>query len=142
MLQARTLVDDTYAINVAKTEYREGFNTGDVERVVSVFALEFTDNSDGRPSRYGKDGPAKLRHYLEGLFSEYRTQLNIIIAAIVLAGDLAYDYGWHELTLTPRNGGDPRLVRKRYLEIWRKQQNGEWRIIRYIDNDDLPDVVD
>jgi len=86
-------VDETYAINVAKTEYREGFNTGDAERVVSVFAPEFTDNSDGRPSRYGKDGPAKLRHYLEGLFAEYRTELNIIIAAIVIAGDLAYDYG-------------------------------------------------
>jgi hypothetical protein len=42
-------VDDTYLINVAKTEYREGFNPGDADRVVSVFAPEFTDNSDGRP---------------------------------------------------------------------------------------------
>ena len=57
-------MDDTYAINVAKTEYREGFNTGDADRVVSVFAPEFTDNSDGRPSRYGKDAPAKLRQHL------------------------------------------------------------------------------
>ena len=134
-------MDDTYAINVAKTEYREGFNTGDPERVVSVFAPEFTDNSDGRPSRYGKDAPANLRRYLEDLFADYKTHLNIIIAAIVLAGDLAYDYGWHELTLTLRNGGEPRLVRKRYLELWRKQESGEWRIIRYIDNLDLPDVV-
>lgn len=135
-------MDDTYAINVAKTEYREGFNTGDAERVVSVFAPEFTDNSDGRPSRYGKDAPANLRRYLEDLFADYKIHLNIIIAAIVLAGDLAYDYGWHELTLTLRKGGEPRLVRKRYLELWRKQESGEWRIIRYIDNDDLPDVVD
>jgi len=142
VLQARIVMDDTYAINVAKTEYREGFNTGDAERVVSVFAPEFTDNSDGRPSRYGKDAPAKLRRYLEDLFADNKTHLNIVIAAIVLAGDLAYDYGWHELTITPRNGGEPRLVRKRYLELWRKQKNGEWRIIRYIDNDDLPDVVD
>ena len=110
--------------------------------MVSVFAPEFTDNSDGRPSRYGKDAPAKLRHYLEDLFADYRTQLNIIIAAIVLAGDLAYDYGWHELTLTPRNGGETQLIRTRYLEVWRKQESGEWRIIRYIDNNDLPDVVD
>ena len=135
-------MDDTYAINVAKTEYREGFNTGDAERVVSVFAPEFTDNSDGRPSRYGKDAPAKLRRYLEDLFADNKTHLNIVIAAIVLAGDLAYDYGWHELAITPWNGGEPRLVRKRYLELWRKQKNGGWRIIRYIDNDDLPDVVD
>lgn len=135
-------MDDTYAINVAKTEYREGFNMGDAARVVDVFAPEFTDNSDGRPSRYGKDAPAKLRQYLDGLFAEYKTHLSIIMAAIVISGNLAYDYGWHELTLTPRNGGSPQLVRKRYLELWRKQDSGEWRIIRFIDNADLPDVVD
>jgi ketosteroid isomerase-like protein len=135
-------VDDTYAINVAKTEYREGFNTGNVDGVLSVFAPEFTDNSDGRPSRYGKDAPLKLRRYLEQLFADYDANLIVIVAAIVISGNLAYDYGWHELTLTPRNGGERRLIRKRYLELWKKQQSGDWRIIRYIDNDDLPDVVD
>ena len=135
-------MDDTYAINVAKTEYREGFNTGNADRVLAVFASEFTDNSSGRPSRYGSDAPIKLRRYLEQLFADYNAHLSIIMAAIVISGDLAYDYGWHELTLRPRNGGVSRLIRKRYLELWRKQKNGEWRIIRYIDNDDLPDVVD
>jgi hypothetical protein len=67
-------MDDTYAINVAKTEYREGFNSGSADRVVSVFAPEFTDNSDGRPSRYGEDAPAKLRLYLKGLFAEYQSR--------------------------------------------------------------------
>lgn len=135
-------MDDTYAINVAKTEYREGFNTGNADRVLSVFAPEFTDNSSGRPSRYGSDAPIKLRRYLEQLFADYNAHLSIIMAAIVISGDLAYDYGWHELTLRPRNEGVPQLIRKRYLELWRKQKNGEWRIFRYIDNDDLPDVVD
>lgn len=135
-------MDDTYAINVAKTEYREGFNAGNPDRVLSVFAPEFTDNSDGRPSRYGKDAPIKLRRYLEQLFADYDTHMTIIMAAIVISGDLAYDYGWHELTLTPRKEGPSRLIRKRYLELWKRQKSGEWRIIRYIDNDDLPDVVD
>ena len=135
-------VDDTYAINVAKTEYREGFNTGDPDRVLSVFAPEFTDNADGRASRYGKDAPVKFRRYLQDLFDQHQAHLKIIMAAIVVSGDLACDYGWHELTLTPRNGDEPKLIRKRYLELWRKLPNGEWRIIRFIDNDDLPDVVD
>ena len=135
-------MDDTYAINVAKTEYREGFNTGNADRVLSVFAPEFTDNSDGRPSRYGKDAPLKLRRYLAELFAEYEVRLTIIMVSIVVLGSTAYDYGWHEFTLTPRKGGEARLVRKRYLELWGKQANGEWRIIRYIDNADLPDTVD
>ena len=135
-------VDDTYAINVAKTEYREGFNTGDADRVVAVFAPEFTDNSDGRPSRYGKDAPAKLRQHLKGLFAEYQANLNLVTVAIVISGNFAFEYGCQELTLTPKNGGEARFIRKRFLELWAKQTDGQWRIIRYIDNRDLPDVVD
>ena len=135
-------MDDTYAINVAKTEYREGFNTGDADRVVSVFAPEFTDNSDGRPSRYGADAPIKLRQYLQGLFAKYEAHLTVIAAGIIVSGNVAFDYGWHEFKLTPRSGGEARLVRKRYLEVWRKQADGDWRIVRFIDNQDLPDVVD
>ncbi len=135
-------MDDTYAINVAKTEYREGFNTADADRILSVFAPEFTDNSDGRPSCYGIDAPLRLRRYLDSLFAEFDVRLTIIMAAIAISGDIAYDYGWHEFTLTPKSGGAAQLVRKRYLELWKKQANGEWRIIRYIDNADLPDVID
>ena len=135
-------MDDTYLINVARTEYREGFNTGDADRVLAVFAPEFTDNSDGRPSRYGKDAPGKLRQHLKELFAEYQANLNLITPAIVVSGNMAFDYGYQELTLTPKSGGEARFVRKRFLEVWAKQSDGPWRIIRYIDNQDLPDVVD
>src|SRR5262249_4761976 len=111
-------MDDTYAINVAKTEYREGFNTGDADRVVSVFTPEFRNTSEGGPSRYGKDAPVKLRRYLEGLFTKYQANLNLITPAIVISGNLAFDYGCQEFTLTPKNGGEARFIRKRFLELW------------------------
>jgi hypothetical protein len=57
-------MDDVYAINVAKSQYRDGFNTGDVDQVLAVFAPEFTDMSDGRSNQYGADAPAKLRRHL------------------------------------------------------------------------------
>lgn len=96
----------------------------------------------GRPSRYGKDAPAKLRQHLKGLFAEYQANLNLITPAIVISGNLAFDYGCQELTLTPKNGGEARFIRKRFLELWAKQSDGQWRIILDIDNQDLPDVVD
>lgn len=134
-------MDDVYAINVAKSQYRDGFNTGDVDRVLSVFAPEFTDMSDGRPNRYGADARVKLRDYLADLFARYDAKLNVIIVAIPVLGNTAFDYGWHELTLMPRDGSDPIYRRTRYLELWRKQTDGEWRIFRYIDNADVPDTV-
>ena len=135
-------MDDVYAINVAKSNYREGFNTADVERVLSVFAPEFTDMSDSRPTRYRADAAVKLRRFLIELFAEYEAKLNVIINAISVFGDNAFDYGWHELTLTPRNGGEPVYRRTRYCELWSKRPNGDWRISRFMDNPDVPDTVD
>ena len=74
-------MDDVYAIDVAKSNYREGFNTSDVERVLSVFAPEFTDMSDSRPTRYRADAAAKLRRSLAQLFAEHEAKLNVIINA-------------------------------------------------------------
>ncbi len=135
-------MDDVYAINVAKSNYREGFNTSDVERVLSVFAAEFTDMSDLSPTRYRADAAAKLRRSLAQLFAEHQAKLNVIINAISVFGNNAFDYGWHELTLTPRNGGEPVYRRTRYFELWNKQPNSDWKISRFMDNQDVADTVD
>src|SRR5271157_4230394 len=124
-------MDDVYAINVAKSHYREGFNTADVERVLSAFAPEFTDMSDSRPTRYRADAAAKLRRSLGELFAEHEAKLNVIINAISVFGNNDFDYGWHELTLMPRNGGEPVYRRTRYFELWSKQTKSDWKILRF-----------
>jgi len=136
------IMDDVYAINVAKSNYREGFDTADVERVLSAFAPEFTDMSDSRPSRYQADAAVKLRRSLAELFAEYEAKLNVIIIAISVFGNNAFDYGWHELTLKPKNGGESVYRRTRYCELWSKQANGDWKISKFMDNEDVPDTVD
>jgi ketosteroid isomerase-like protein len=134
-------MDDVYAINVAKSNYREGFNTADTDRVLSVFAPQFTDMSEGRPSRYGGDAPMKLRLWLDDLFSKYDARMTVIINRITILDNTAYDYGWHELTLIPKRGGEPVYRRTRYLEVWNKQADAGWKVFRYMDNDDPPDTV-
>jgi len=135
-------MDDVYAINVAKSNYREGFDTANVERVLSAFAPEFKDMSDARPTRSGADAAVKLRCSLAQLFAEYEATLNVIIIAISVFGNNAFDYGWHELTLNPRKGGEPVYRRTRYFELWSKRPNGDWRISKFMDNQDVPDTVD
>jgi ketosteroid isomerase-like protein len=136
------IMDDVYAINVAKSNYREGFDTADVERILSTFAPEFTDMSDSRPSRYQADAAVKLRRFLAELFAEYEANLNVIIIAISVFGNNAFDYGWHELALKPRNGGEPVYRRTRYCELWSKQPTGDWKISKFMDNEDVSDTVD
>ena len=63
-------MDDTYHINVAKTEFREAYNRGEVDRLLSVFEDEgFTDMSEGHPNLYGQDAKEGLCQRSTELFA-------------------------------------------------------------------------
>lgn len=67
-----TNMDDTYRINLAKTEFREAYNRGDVDQLLSVFMEDgFTDVSEGGPSFYGQEAREGLRLRSNKLFAEY-----------------------------------------------------------------------
>lgn len=135
-------MNDVYAINRAKTEFREGYNTGDVDRLMATFHPDgFTDMTEGEPSKYGSEATGVWRKRLAELFADYHARLTPIIINIVVLGTMAYDYGWHELTLTPKTGGP--LVRKRcrYFELWNKDAAGQWKIAMHMTNSDVPEEL-
>ena len=131
-------MDDIYKINIAKTEFREGYNTGDVDRLLAVFAGEgFTSMLEGGPSQFGGRARSSLRKETAELFDGYSVQMSVIIIDIVVQGDTGYDYGWHEFTLKPKNGGEPIRKRQRYFELWSKDSSGDWKIAFHINNQDV-----
>ena len=71
------------------------------------------------------------------MFDEYSVQMSVIIIDIVVRGDTAYDYGWHEFTLRPKDGGQPIRKRVRYFELWSKDSSGDWKIAFHINNHDV-----
>jgi ketosteroid isomerase-like protein len=132
------MMDDTYQINVAKTEFREAYNRSDVDQLLSVFDDEgFTDMSEGGPSHYDEAAREDLRERATKLFAEYSVKLAVIIIKIVVRGDRAYDFGWHEFTLKPKNGGETIRKRQRYLEVWKKNSSGDWKLSVVINNADV-----
>jgi ketosteroid isomerase-like protein len=132
-------VDDLYAINAAKTEFREAFNCGDVSALLALADPDLVNFSDGHPSEFGDSGLDALRRRLVALFERFTAKLSIIVIEIRLQGDIAYDYGWHDLTLTPKDGGQPVHRRDRYVDIWRKNKKGKWKLWMYMDNQDVGD---
>jgi len=130
-------MEDVYEINVAKTEFREAYNAGSVDRLLGVFADEFTDMSAGVPSFFGADARSVFRPRVAKLFEQYQVTLIVTIIAIRVFGNTAFDYGWHTLTLAPKGGGTPITTRQRYFETWQKNSGGRWKIDLYIDNVDV-----
>jgi ketosteroid isomerase-like protein len=131
-------MDDERALSLAKTEYREGYNTGDVDRVMSVFGDGFILMAEGLSSFYQEEAAAAHRVRLKKLFAEYRIDLVVTIIDFVIHDDFAFDSGWEAFTLTPKSGGEPATQRYRYFETWNKDAAGEWRISGFITNKDLP----
>ena len=130
---------DRYLINVAKTEFREGYNTGDPNRVLSVFADDYFDMSQEGTTKAGAHAKNRLRKNLIELFSEYQVKMVPIIIDIIFAGEIAYDYGWHEVILTAKDSGAQKRLRQRYFELWKKDTAAAWKISFFIDNVDVPD---
>jgi ketosteroid isomerase-like protein len=132
-------MDNLFAINAAKTEFRECFNTGDASRVLAIADPDLVSFSDGQPSEFCASGLEVLKTRLTKLFERFTAKLSVIVIEIRLQGDVAYDYGWHDLTLTPKDGGESIRRRYRYVDIWRRNKEGSWKLWMYMDN---PDVAD
>lgn len=132
-------MDDLFAINAAKTEFRECFNLGDVSRLLAIADPDLVSFSDGQPSEFGESGLDALRTRLTSLFERFTAKLAVIVIEIRLQRDVAYDYGWHDLTLTPKDSGEPIHRRDRYVDIWRRNKEGNWKLWMYMDNQDVAD---
>lgn len=132
-------MDDLYAINSAKTEFREGFNLGDVPRVLAITDPDLVNFSDGEPSEFAESGLETFEMRLTNLFERFTVDLTVIVIEIRLQGDVAYDYGWHDWTLTPKDGGQSIRRRDRYVDIWRKDKKSNWKLWMYMDNRDVVD---
>lgn len=130
--------DDVYAINLAKTILREGYNNGDAERVLSVYDDAFADMSFGMPSFYYSDAKDVFRARLDRLFRDFAVSMSVLIIDVVLNGDRAFDWGWHILDLTSKIDGTTSQVRTRYFETWRRDAARGWLITSFIDNLDQP----
>ena len=132
-------MDDLYAVNVAKTEFREGFNLGDAARILAIADPQLVSFSDGQPSEFGESGLEALEVRLKNLFKRFTASLAVIVNEVRIEGDVAYDYGLHDLTLTPKDGGQPIHRKNRYVDIWRRNKEHHWKLWMYIDNRDVPD---
>ena len=132
-------MDDLYAINAAKTEFREGFNLGDTSRILAIADPDLVNFSDGAPSEFGQSGLDVLQTRLTALFERFTVKLVVVVIEIRLQGDIAHDYGWHDFTLTPKDRSEAVHRRYRYVDIWRKNKEGKWKLWMYIDNQDVAD---
>jgi ketosteroid isomerase-like protein len=127
-------MDDLYAINFAKTEFREAFNTGDAERFIALLDPAFVYMPDGVSTANAGDAVDAIRAQFRELAEYAGLQLVPIIIDIRIQDAVAWDYGWQTWRKTPRDGGSQVTIKDRYVNVWRKNERGEWKLWMYMSN--------
>lgn len=120
--------DPSAAIATALEDWRVAFNAGRAEHVCDLFAAELLYDFQGLPEQ----NYAQLCDRLHAAVSstERRFQYELRVKEIIVSGDLAIArITW---TSTMTSAGKSVTEDEPGLDVFRRQADGTWKIIRYI----------
>lgn len=104
-----------------------------VEKVAQFYADDGQFLEPGAPVASGRDAIAKAWNGLltsPGFVSLTFSPTSINVAE---AGDIAYEVGTYEISMKDAKG-KPTAEKGKYVVIWKKQADGQWRVEVDIDN--------
>ena len=119
-------------------EFVRAYNAGDVDGLLSVYTADIVDMSDGEPTLIGERAHRDTAARLRDTFAKYNGHLTVQVEESEMMGDWAFDRGTLRVELRPRTAGEPVIVERRFLEIWRREADGRWRVARAMDNSMRP----
>ena len=112
----------------------DAYNRGDAAGLIAAFADDYVDMSEGEPTVRGEQAIRHTEARLLETFAKFTGRLSVDVDELEVLGDWAYDYGHLRIELHPKQGGEPAVVQRRFLEIWRRGPDGAWKAARGMDN--------
>jgi steroid delta-isomerase len=106
------------------------FNAGRADRVCSLFATDLRATYRGYPERNYQETCDLLRQSLtdEGRGFNY----GFDVQEVLVSGDLAVARLVWQLTITPHDGSVATTSQEPGMDVFRRQADGSWKIIRYL----------
>lgn len=123
---------DVDAIRAASLAAADAAQKKDWARWLAIFSDDIVNMPPNGPAIEGRAG---IEAFLRG-FPPFK-DLKVEPLEIQGRGDLAYVRGRYSLVLVLPGEPERREVGK-FIEIWRKQADGSWKLTRDISNSDLP----
>ena len=123
------------AIDSANTRFIAAIERGDSATAVASYADDAVIMMPNDQTWRGLDAARKG-------FAGFLSQASIKNAKastddVMVRGDLAVETGHYEWTIVPK-GGKEMKDKGKYLTVWKRQADGAWKIVRDINNSDLP----
>jgi ketosteroid isomerase-like protein len=130
---AQSVETDQDAIRAALTKWTDDFNAGNVAAVCGLFAPDLRYDYKGFPERSYQDICDGLRASLTDRTKRY--YYSLAIKDIVVSSNLAAVRLTWTLRIT-RPDSPPQISNEQGIDIFRKQPDGAWKIIRFIAYDE------
>jgi ketosteroid isomerase-like protein len=131
-----TRAADEAAIREADMAWAKVAGAKDLEATLSYYADDAALLPPNEPIATGKEGVRKVWTALMGL-PGFAVSWAPVTVEVARSGDLAYTRGTYELSMNNPKG-EPMKDRGKYIEVWRKQADGKWKVAVDMFNSDLP----
>lgn len=123
------------AIEATNARFFEAFKRGDKTGLMASYADDAILMMPNEEAWRGREG-------LDKGFAGFLNQMSLKDGAtktedVMVAGDLAVETVTFTWTLQPKSGAEVKDKGK-YLTVWKRQPDGSWKIVRDINNSDLP----
>jgi ketosteroid isomerase-like protein len=118
------------AIRDALSKWTADFNARNAAHICEPFSPELRYDYRGFPERDYQTLCALLKRSLGDGSRTFSYALDI--KEIIVSGDLAVVRLVWTLTLTADNSAAPTVTREPGLDVFRKQPDGSWKIVRYL----------
>ena len=140
---ANPLIDTTVAPGKAllfdlEARFAKATAEGGGKAFASFFADDAITLSDGSAPLHGHDAIAKRATWLA---KDYQLTWTPTEAVMSPAGDMGYTYGHYEGRSHDADGQE-HVSSGRYMTIWRKEPNGEWKVILDASNNEPAGATD
>ena len=113
--------------------------TTDLEKFLTYYTPDASVYLPGMPIA---TGPAAIREAFTKLTSipGFSLRWTATKAEVSASGDLGYTSGSYEMTMNDA-GGKPMMEKGKYITVWQKQPDGQWKAREDIANADAPPPV-
>jgi ketosteroid isomerase-like protein len=123
MSSSHSEAEDVAKLRHIASEFAEGFNTGDVDRIMRFYGDTYVDINLRNPVQSWQ----QRREYYAQVMRSGGFRVQVQPDEILIRGDFAFIRG--TIHLNRAQAGDSGPTELRYLEIARRQPDGSWQVM-------------
>jgi uncharacterized protein (TIGR02246 family) len=126
---------DEAAIRDADAQWSKTAGTNDLDGTVAYYVDDASLLAPNAPIATGKQAIRAVWAQLLGPGTSISWQASKV--EVARSGDLSYILGNYQLTMKDPQG-NPVTDKGKFVEVWKKQTDGKWKVVADIFNSDLP----